>query len=121
MDVSVKYLADKIRYARMDSYDFADLMEKSTGAAAKKAAEPPAGPAAHTTPPQEPHSAPQKDDTPAEGKSPASPVETPQRAFEGEKAATATTAPSKENTASEPVSSRWLRANSRMNCLSAAM
>ena len=29
MDVSVKYLADKIRYARMDSYDFADLMEKS--------------------------------------------------------------------------------------------
>ena len=30
MDVSVKYLADKIRYARMDSYDFADLMEKSS-------------------------------------------------------------------------------------------
>ena len=29
MDVSVKYLADKIRYARMDSYDFAGLMEKS--------------------------------------------------------------------------------------------
>ena len=30
MDVSVKYLADKIRYARMDSYDFAGLMEKSS-------------------------------------------------------------------------------------------
>lgn len=30
MDVSVKYLADKIRYARMDSYDFAELMEKSS-------------------------------------------------------------------------------------------
>lgn len=30
MNVSVKYLADKIRYARMDSYDFADLMEKSS-------------------------------------------------------------------------------------------
>jgi len=63
----------------------ADLMEKSTGSAAKKAAEPPAGPAAHTTPPQEPHSAPQKDDTPAEGKSPVKPIETPQRAFEAEK------------------------------------
>lgn len=37
------------------------------------------------------------------GNPPASPVETPQRAFEAEKAATATTAPSKENTASEPV------------------
>ena len=81
----------------------ADLMEKSAGASVKKAAEPPAGPAACTAPPQEPHSAPQRADEPAEGKSPASPVETPQRAFEGEKAATATTAPSKENTASEPV------------------
>ncbi len=30
MDVSVKYLADKIRYARMDSFDFVDLMEKSS-------------------------------------------------------------------------------------------
>ena len=30
MDVSVKYLADKIRYARMDSFDFADPMEKSS-------------------------------------------------------------------------------------------
>ena len=68
----------------------ADLMEKSTGSAAKKAAEPPASPAAHTTPPQEPHSAPQKDDTPAEGKSPAKPIERPQRAFEAEKAATVT-------------------------------
>lgn len=81
----------------------ADLMEKSAGASVKKAAEPPAGPAACTTPPQKPHSAPQKGDTPAEGKSPARPVETPQRAFKGEKAATATTAPPKENTASEPV------------------
>ena len=78
-------------------------MEKSAGASVKKAAEPPAGPAECTAPPQEPHSAPQRADEPAEGKSPASPVETPQRAFEGEKAATATTAPSKENTASEPV------------------
>ena len=81
----------------------ADLMEKSTGSAAKKAAEPPAGPAAHTTPPQEPHSAPQKDDTPAEGKSPAKPIERPQRAFEAEKAATVTTAPPEERTASETV------------------
>ena len=81
----------------------ADLMEKSTGSAAKKAAEPPAGPAAHTTPPQEPHSAPQKDDTPAEGKSPVKPIETPQRAFEAEKAATVTTAPPEERTASETV------------------
>lgn len=30
MHVSVKYLADKIRYARMDSFDFAELMEKSS-------------------------------------------------------------------------------------------
>ena len=81
----------------------ADLMEKSTGSAAKKAAEPPAGPAAHTTPPQEPHSAPQKDDTPAEGKSPVKPIETPQRAFKAEKAATVTTAPPEERTASETV------------------
>ena len=51
----------------------AELMEKRSGAAVKKAAEPPAGPAACTAPPQEPHSAPQKGDTPAEGKSPASP------------------------------------------------
>ena len=28
--LSVKYLSDKIRYARMDSFDFADLMEKSS-------------------------------------------------------------------------------------------
>ena len=27
---AVKYLSDKIRYARMDSFDFADLMEKSS-------------------------------------------------------------------------------------------
>lgn len=33
----------------------ADLMEKSAGASVKKAAEPPAGPAACTAPPQEPH------------------------------------------------------------------
>lgn len=81
----------------------AELMEKSSGAAVKKAAEPPAGPAARTTPPQEPHSAPQKDDTPAEGKSPAKPIERPQRAFEAEKAATVTTAPPEERTASETV------------------
>ena len=81
----------------------ADLMEKSAGASVKKAAEPPAGPAACTTPPQKPHSDPQKGDTPAEGKSPARPVETPQRAFKGEKAATVTTAPSEESTASELV------------------
>ena len=30
MDVSVKYLADKIRYSQMDSFDFADLLEKSS-------------------------------------------------------------------------------------------
>lgn len=29
-DLSIKYLSDKIRYARMDSYDFADLLEKSS-------------------------------------------------------------------------------------------
>ncbi|MCD7852004.1 MAG: hypothetical protein LUH63_21145 [Parabacteroides sp.] len=29
IDVSVKYLADKIRYSRMDSYDFAEFLEKS--------------------------------------------------------------------------------------------
>lgn len=81
----------------------ADLMEKSTGAAVKKAAEPPAGPAAHTTPPQEPHSAPQKSDTPAEGKSPAKHIETQQRAFEAEKPATVTTAPPVKSTASETV------------------
>ena len=81
----------------------ADLVEKSIETPVKKAAEPPAGPAACTAPPQEPHSAPQRVDEPAEGKSLASPVKTPQRAFEGEKTATATTAPSKENTASEPV------------------
>ena len=81
----------------------AELMEKSSGAAVKKAAEPPAGPTARTTPPQKPHSAPQKGDTPAEVKSPASPIKTPQRAFEAEKAATVTTAPSKESTASEAV------------------
>ena len=54
-------------------------------------------------PPQEPHSAPQKGDTPAEGKSPARHIETQQRAFEAAKAATVTTAPSKESTASETV------------------
>ena len=84
----------------------AELMEKSSGAAVKKAAEPPAGPTARTTPPQKPHSAPQKGDTPAEVKSPASPIKTPQRAFEGEKTATVTTAPSKESTASETVEQR---------------
>ena len=81
----------------------ADLMEKSTGSAAKKAAEPPASPAAHTTPPQEPHSAPQKGDTPADGKSPDRPIKTQQRAFEAAKTATVTTAPPVKNTASEPV------------------
>ena len=81
----------------------ADLMEKSIETPVKKAAEPPAGPTARTTPPQKPHSAPQKGDTPAEVKSPASPIKTPQRAFEAEKAATVTTAPSKESTASEAV------------------
>ena len=70
----------------------ADLMEKSIETPVKKAAEPPAGPAARTAPPQEPHSAPQKGDTPAEVKSLASPVKTPQRAFKGAKAATVTTA-----------------------------
>ena len=30
MGVSVKYLSDKIRYARMDSFDFVGLMEKSS-------------------------------------------------------------------------------------------
>ena len=69
----------------------ADLMEKSIETPVKKAAEPPAGPAARTAPPQEPHSAPQKGDTPAEVKSLASPVKTPQRAFKGAKAATVTT------------------------------
>ena len=81
----------------------ADLVEKSIETPVKKAAEPPAGPAACTAPPQEPHSAPQRADEPAEGKSPASPIKTPQRAFEAEKAATVTTAPSKESTASEAV------------------
>ena len=81
----------------------ADLMEKSAGASVKKAAEPPAGSAACTAPPQEPHSAPQRADEPAEGKSPASPVETPQRALEAEKAATVTTAPPEKRTASETV------------------
>ena len=52
---------------------------------------------------QEPHSAPQKGDTPAEVKSLASPVKTPQRAFKGAKAATVTTAPPEESTASETV------------------
>lgn len=28
MDLSVKYLGDKIRYARMDAFDFADLLER---------------------------------------------------------------------------------------------
>ena len=60
----------------------AEPMEKSAGASVKKAAEPPAGPAACTAPPQEPHSAPQRVDEPAEGKSPARPIETPQRAYE---------------------------------------
>ena len=81
----------------------ADLVEKSIETPVKKAAEPPAGPAACTAPPQEPHSAPQRVDEPAEGKSLASPVETPQRAFEAEKTATVTTAPSKESAASETV------------------
>ena len=81
----------------------ADLMEKSTGAAVKKAAEPPAGPAVHTTPPQEPHSAPQKDNTPADGKSPDRPIKTQQRAFEAAKTATVTTAPPVKSTASETV------------------
>lgn len=80
----------------------ADLVEKSIETPVKKAAEPPAGPAARTAPPQEPHSAPQKGDTPAEVKS-ASPVKTPQRAFKGAKAATVTTAPPEESTASETV------------------
>ena len=84
----------------------ADLVEKSIETPVKKAAEPPAGPAAHTTPPQEPHSAPQKGDTPAEGKSPARHIETQQRAFEAAKMATVTTAPSKESTASETVEQR---------------
>lgn len=29
-DLSIKYLSDKIRYAQMDSFDFADLLEKSS-------------------------------------------------------------------------------------------
>lgn len=84
----------------------ADLMEKNIETTVKKAAEPPAGPAAHTTPPQEPHSAPQKGDTPAEGKSPARHIETQQRAFEAAKMATVTTAPPVKSTASETVEQR---------------
>ena len=81
----------------------ADLMEKSIETPVKKAAEPPAGPAARTAPPQEPHSAPQKGDTPAEVKSLASPVKTPQGAFEAARTATVTTAPPEENAVSETV------------------
>lgn len=81
----------------------ADLMEKSIETPVKKAAEPPAGPAARTAPPQEPHSAPQKGDTPAEGKSPARPIETPQGAFEAARTTTVTTAPPEENAVSETV------------------
>ena len=84
----------------------ADLMEKNIETTVKKAAEPPAGPAAHTTPPQEPHSAPQKGDTPAEGKSPARHIETQQREFEAAKMATVTTAPPVKSTASETVEQR---------------
>ena len=54
-------------------------------------------------PQQEPHSAPQKGDTPAEGKSPARPIETPQGAFEAARTATVTTAPPEENAVSETV------------------
>lgn len=31
INLSVKYLSDKIRYSRMDSFDFAELLEKSNG------------------------------------------------------------------------------------------
>lgn len=54
-------------------------------------------------PQQEPHSAPQKGDTPAEGKSPARPIEAPQGAFEAARTATVTTAPPEENAVSETV------------------
>ena len=78
-------------------------MEKRSEAPVKRAVEPPASTVVCAAPQQEPHSAPQRVDEPAEGKSLASPVKTPQRAFEGEKTATVTTAPSKESTASEAV------------------
>ena len=84
----------------------ADLMEKNIETPVKKATEPPAGPTARTAPPQEPHSAPQKGDTPAEGKSPARHIETQQRAFEAAKMATVTTAPPVKSTASETVEQR---------------
>lgn len=81
----------------------ADLVEKSIETPVKKAAEPPAGPAACTAPPQEPHSAPQRVDEPAEGKSLARPIETPQGAFEAARTTTVTTAPPEENAVSETV------------------
>ena len=78
-------------------------MEKRSEAPVKRAVEPPASTVVCAAPQQEPHSAPQRVDEPAEGKSLASPVKTPQRAFEAEKAATVTTAPPEESTASETV------------------
>ena len=78
-------------------------MEKRSEAPVKRAVEPPASTVVCAAPQQEPHSAPQKGDTPAEGKSPARPIETPQGAFKGAKATTVTTAPPEESTASETV------------------
>ena len=76
-------------------------MEKRSEAPVKRAVEPPASTVVCAAPQQEPHSAPQKGDTPAEGKSPARPIETPQGAFEAARTATVTTAPPEENTVSE--------------------
>lgn len=78
-------------------------MEKRSEAPVERAVEPPASTVVCAAPQQEPHSAPQKGDTPVEGKTPARPIETPQRAFKGAKAATVTTAPPEESTASETV------------------
>ena len=79
------------------------LMEKRSEAPVKRAVEPPASTVVCAAPQQEPHSAPQKGDTPAEGKSPARPIETPQGAFEAARTATVTTAPPEENAVSETV------------------
>ena len=86
-----------------DSRDFAGPMEKRSEAPVERAVEPPASTVVCAAPQQEPHSAPQKGDTPAEGKTPARPIETPQGAFEAARTATVTTAPPEENAVSETV------------------
>lgn len=78
-------------------------MEKRSEAPVERAVEPPASTVVCAAPQQEPHSAPQKGDTPAEGKTPARPIETPQGAFEAARTATVTTAPPEENAVSETV------------------